>query len=148
MEKIAVHCRVEPGKFSTHSYHIPAEKISNPEKGNRHLLRQADSLGGKTGAWARAMLEKRGVPGTRVLNGLLQLADKYTAAAIDNACGKALETSAFHLRELKNIIERVYQAEQAQFTFLDQHPLIRGMSEYGGMAKAALPPNLWEACGE
>jgi transposase len=130
MNKISIHARVEPGKFSTHDYHIPKEKISNPEKGNAWLLKQADSLGGKAGAWARAMLKNRGIPGCRVLNGLLQFADKYTASAINQACGEALEYNTFQLKELKKLISNNYQAEQLQFEFLEEHPLIRKMSEY------------------
>lgn len=130
MQKIALHSRVEPGRFSTHFGHIPAEKIANPERGNIWLLRQADYIGGETGAWARAMLQNRDVPGTRVLNGLLQLADKYTASAINAACKAALDMSSFRLRDLKTLIESHFQSEQLKFDFLAEHPLIRTMSEY------------------
>ena len=130
MEEIAMHCRSEAGKFNTHSYHIPAEKISNVERGNKWLLKQADFIGGNAGAWARAMLRNKGIPGTRVLNGLLQLADKYTAFSIDSACKTALETGSFRLKELKGYIEKIYEAEQMKFDFLDEHPLIREMSDY------------------
>lgn len=130
MQKIALHSRVEPGRFSTHFGHIPAEKIANPERGNIWLLRQADYIGGETGAWARAMLQNRDVPGTRVLNGLLQLADKYTASAINAACKTALDMSSFRLRDLKTLIESHFQSEQLKFDFLAEHPLIRTMSEY------------------
>jgi len=130
MKEIAMHARIEPGRFSTHDFHIPKEKISNPEKGNFWMLRQADKLGGETGAWARAMLKNRGIPGARVLNGLLQLAEKYTASAINQACKDALEGEFFRLRELKRLIDKKHNAEQLKFEFLDEHPLIREMSEY------------------
>jgi transposase len=136
MEEITMHSRAESGKFSTHAYHIPAEKISNPEKGNSWLLKQADYIGGETGAWARAMLRNRKVPGTRVLNGLLQLTDKYTASAINSACTTALELSSFRLKDLKSYIKDAYTAEQLKFDFLDQHPLIRQISEYENITKS------------
>jgi len=136
MQKIAMHSRVEPGRFSTHSSHIPAEKIANPERGNLWLLKQADAIGGETGAWSRAMLRNRDVPGTRVLNGLLQLSDKYTASAINKACGSALEQSLFRLRDLRTLIENNFQAEQLQFDFLTEHPLIRRMSEYEHLTRS------------
>jgi hypothetical protein len=63
MQEIALHVRVESGSFSTQQGHIPYEKISNPERGNSYMLRQADLIGGNAGAWARAMLENRGIPG-------------------------------------------------------------------------------------
>lgn len=133
MQKIAIHPRKEPGHFSTMRYHTPIEKISNPERGNLYLINQADLIGLKTGIWARQMLKNRGIPGTRVLNGLLQLASKYTAVSIDNACGKALEVNVFNLRELKEIIAGAYQDEKELLIFIDNHPLIREMSEYENM---------------
>ncbi len=136
MKQIAFHSRVGPGRFSTHSFHIPAEKISNPEKGNLWLLKQADCIGGETGAWARAMLQNRDVPGTRVLNGLLQLADKYTASAINNACKTALDMGSFRLKEVKQFIEENYHTEQLKFKFLEEHPLIRKMSEYDNITQS------------
>jgi transposase len=136
MEEITMHSRAEQGRFSTHSYHIPAEKISNPEKGNSWLLKQADCMGGETGAWARAMLKNRKIPGTRVLNGLLQLADKYTSSAINKACGTALEMSVFRLKDLKYYINEAYSAEQLKFDFLEKHPLIRQISDYDNITRS------------
>lgn len=133
MQEIAMHAKVEPGKFSTQNHHIPAAKISNPERGNQWLIKQADSIGGETGAWARAMLLNRGIPGTRVLNGLLQLADKYTASAINQGCKMALQSESFYLKELKYLIQNTYKVEQLQFDFLEEHPLIRRMSEYDNL---------------
>ena len=130
MQEIALHVRAEPGRFSTQKGHIPYEKISNPERGNKYMLKKADLIGGETGAWARAMLENRKIPGVRVLNGLLQLAEKYTASSINKGCRKALEMNVFHLKELKEYINNDYNAEQLQFDFLDEHPLIRKMDDY------------------
>jgi DNA replication protein DnaC len=49
MQEIALHVRVEAGRFSTQRGHIPDEKISNPERGNSYMLRQADRIGGNAG---------------------------------------------------------------------------------------------------
>ena len=76
------------------------------------------------------MLQNRGIPGTRVLNGLLQLADKYTASAINEGCRTALEMSSFRLKGLRQFIEENSHAEQLKFDFLKEHPLIREMSKY------------------
>ena len=135
MQEIALHVRVEAGRFSTQQSHIPYEKISNPERGNSYMLKQADRIGGNAGAWARAMLGNRGIPGVRVLNGLLQLADKYTASAIEKGCKSALEMNAFRLHELKEYINDSYQAEQLKFEFLTDHPLIRQMDEYDNITQ-------------
>jgi len=135
MQEIALHVRVEPGRFSTKQGHIPYEKISNPERGNSYMLSQADRIGGNTGAWARAMLKNRGIPGVRVLNGLLQRTEKYTATAIDKGCKSALEMNAFRLHELKECIKDDYQTEQLKFEFLTEHPLIRRMDEYENLTQ-------------
>jgi len=73
MEKITAHAQKEPGQRSSRQEHIPAEKISNPERGNEWMLQKAWVMGNAARAWAGAMLKKRGQPGTRVLNGLLSL---------------------------------------------------------------------------
>ena len=138
MEEIAFHSRKEPGCFSTMNAHIPYQKISNPEKGNEWLIRQADKIGFSSGAWARVMLKNRGIPGTRVLNGLLQLDHKYTSSAIDDACRKALEYECFYLRELKRIINDSGQKEQQQFSFIEEHPLIRKINEYDNINSIGL----------
>jgi len=128
MEKITAHAQKEPGQRSTRHEHIPAEKISNPERGNEWMLQKAWVMGNAARAWAGAMLEKRGQPGTRVLNGLLSLRKKYSPNAINAGCAKALDAQAFTLKELRKHIES--QSSQQIFTFLDEHPLIRGLDEY------------------
>jgi len=128
MEKITAHAQKEPGQRSTRHEHIPAEKISNPERGNEWMLQKAWVMGNAARAWAGAMLEKRGQPGTRVLNGLLSLRKKYSPNAINAGCAKALDAQAFTLKELRKHIES--QSSQQSFTFLDEHPLIRGLDEY------------------
>jgi hypothetical protein len=75
------------------------------------------------------MLAERGVPGTRVLNGLLSLRKKHKAAAINTGCAKALEAQEFSLKGLRKHIES-HSAEQQSFTFIAEHPLIRETKEY------------------
>jgi hypothetical protein len=76
------------------------------------------------------MLQNRGIPGTRVLNGLLQLTDKYTGSAINSGCENALQAQVFDLKGLKEYIRSSFSLEQQTFEFLDEHPFIRKMSEY------------------
>ncbi len=130
MESVALHARAQPGKFNTNMAHIPPEKISNPERGNLWLLKKADQIGDKAGAWARAMLLNRGIPGTRVLNGLLSLSRKYPDALINRGCDNALRAGVFDLKGLKAFIGQVPEREQQYFAFLKEHPLVRDMKEY------------------
>ncbi|MEI7672197.1 MAG: IS21 family transposase [Deltaproteobacteria bacterium] len=135
MKQITVHASQEPGQFSTRQEHIPKEKIGNPERGNEWMLRKAAFIGEDAHAWAKAMLQNRGIPGARVLNGLLSLTEKHPADAINLGCRKALESGAFSMNELKNHILHAHEYEQQTLPFIQQHPLIRDMHEY------ALPIN-------
>jgi len=129
MERICVHAHKEPGQRSTRKEHIPPEKVGNPELGNEWMLRKAWVIGDAAHAWARAMLAARGVPGTRVLNGLLSLRKKHASPAINTGCAKALEAQEFSLKGLRRHIANSSQ-QQDSFTFIDEHPLIRATAEY------------------
>jgi len=130
MEQITIHARKEPGQFSTCAEHIPKEKIGNPERGNEWMLRKAARIGEAAHAWACAMLQNRGIPGTRVLNGLLSLTDKYPAGAINQGCLRALDGGVFSMQDLKAHIIHANDNQQQTFAFLQSHPLIRDLHEY------------------
>jgi len=130
MEQITVHARKQPGQFSTCAEHIPKEKMGNPERGNEWMLRKAARIGEAAHAWAFAMLQNRGIAGTRVLNGLLGLTDKYPAGAINQGCLRALDGGFFSMHELKDHIIHAHDNEQQTFDFIQIHPLIRDMHEY------------------
>jgi transposase len=138
MQQIAVHTRQERGRFSTPSQYIAAEKITGVERGTAWLLdRITNRLGPQSTAWAQAMIEARGVEGVRVLQGLLSLAGRHRAAAIEQACELALGYGAFYLRTIRALIER--QAPQQELLpLLSDHPMIRPMSEYGQFVHEAI----------
>ena len=96
MQQIAVHAKQEPGRFSTPPQYIAAEKITGVERGAAWLLsRVANRLGPQSTAWAQAMIEARGIEGVRVLQGLLSLAGRHPASAIEQACGLPSATGPF-----------------------------------------------------
>jgi len=135
MERICVHAGKEPGQRSTSKEHIPPEKISNPELGNEWMLRKAWTIGDGAYAWSKAMLTERGIPGIRVLNGLLSLKNKHTSTAINSGCSKALEAQEFGFKGLKKHIER-HSHEQQNLAFIEEHPLIRATAEYEQIANS------------
>lgn len=92
------------------------------------MLRKALSIGVEASLWAKAMLEARGIEGVRVLQGLLYLAKKYPAAAINRASKTAHQARMFRLRPLRELIKRHSEQEVVEFT--DSHPIIRPLSEY------------------
>jgi len=130
MEQITIHARKEPGQFSTRGEHIPKEKISNPERGNEWMLRQAGRIGDDARLWSQAMLQNRGIPGSRVLNGLLSLTRKYPAQDINLGCRRALKAGAFNLSDLKNHVVFAGKQEQIYFEFQTKHALIRDIATY------------------
>lgn len=130
-EQIAIHSRAEPGRFRTHGGHVPAEKVSTVERGADALLRQIAAIGPHTRAWSEAMLAARGVQGVRVLVGLKVLAGEHRSDALEQACRIAVSHNALRLRSIRNLLQRgCGQTEQQQFEFLDEHPIIRPLSDY------------------
>jgi len=130
LEQIALHVKHEPGRFSTQSQHIAGPKISGVERGAAWLLGQVRRLGPHSSRWAEAMLQARGVEGVRVLQGLLNLAHRHPCAAIEHACDIALSHGAYRLRTLRALIEQ-QGPRQEQLPFVQEHPLIRDLSDYG-----------------
>jgi transposase len=130
LEQIALHVRHEPGRFSTQSQHIAGPKISGVERGAAWLLGQVRRLGPCSLRWAEAMLQARGVEGVRVLQGLLNLAHRHPGDAIERACDVALSYGAYRLRTIRALIER-QAPRQESLPFLEEHPLIRKLSDYG-----------------
>jgi transposase len=129
LEQIALHVKHQPGRFSTQSQHIAGSKISGVERGAAWLLGQVRRLGPCSLRWAEAMLQARGVEGVRVLQGLLNLAHRHPGDAIERACDVALSYGAYRLRTIRALIER-QAPRQESLPFLEEHPLIRPMSDY------------------
>jgi transposase len=137
MEQIIVHVQVEPGKFQTLQEHIHSQKRSKVERGTVWLLRKASLIGPQADKWAQAMLKARGIPGIRVLVGLLNLVNHYDSDSIDKACEIALSHNAFRLKTIKGLIERG-GCKQQEFEFIDEHPVIRNLSDYEAIVKGYL----------
>jgi transposase len=138
MQQIAIHTKREPGCFSTPPEYIAAEKISDVERGAAWLLSKvALRLGPHSAAWAEAMVKARGIEGTRVLLGLLSLAGRHSAYAVERACDIARGYAAFHLRTIRALVKR-QAPKQEMLPFLSVHPMIRPLSEYGQFAHDAI----------
>ena len=136
-EQIALHLRHAPGRFSTLGEHLVTEKINGLERGAAWLLSKVRVFGPHTTDWAQAMLTARGIAGVRVLQGLLSLDKRHALADIERACEVALSYGAFHLRSVRQLIRR-QAAQQQPLSFLDQHPIIRPLEDYGRWVRASL----------
>jgi transposase len=137
MEVIVVHVRRPPGQFSTQSAHLAARKVSRAEKGTVWLLTQARYIGPESARWAEAMLQARGIEGVRVLQGLLHLAARHPAAALERACAIALAHVSYRLRTIRQLLKQQAQRQEV-FDFMKEHPLIRDIGEYSQFVRQAL----------
>ena len=138
LESIAVHCAQPAGRFSTLGEHIDPAKSHMIERGIEFILRKVRFLGPHATRWAEATIESRGVPAARVLQGLLSLSKKYKTEQIDDACDTAWRSQAFNYRVIKRLLEHRDAARQQTMTFLDEHPIIRSVSEYGDFIRSAI----------
>ena len=136
-EQIAIHTRHEPGRFSTQNAHIPQRKVNGLERGAKWLLTKVGQIGPHTRAWSEAMFAHRGIEGLRVLQGVLSLARRHPSETLEKACETALSYGAFRLRTIRQLIQRA-AAAQLPLPFLDEHPLIRPLSDYSQFIAQAL----------
>jgi hypothetical protein len=127
-EVIAVHVLAEPGQFTTDPTHLHSPYRHVVQQSLDQLLDRARLIGPQTGSWAEAMVRQRGPIGTRVLHGLLALAQKHPAKTLESATQKALHHGTWRLRDLRTLLAQAAPAQQLDF--LEAHPLIRNLDTY------------------
>jgi transposase len=127
-EQIALHALAEPGKFTTDPAHLHSRKRHIVERGADYLLDRCRLIGPLTGTWAEAMHQTRGPQSLRVMQGLLQLAEKHPAAELEKATRVATHHGTWRLRDLKRLLE--LPGNVVQMDFLETHPLIRSLDAY------------------
>jgi hypothetical protein len=136
MDLIATHVRLEPGRFSTLPAHLASEKISGVEKGASYLLGRILLIGTQASLWAKTVMEERGIEGVRVLQGLLSLVHRHSKAQIDSVCALALSHGVYRLKALRQLLAQ--PSRQENFEFMESHPLIRDLEDYGNFVKVKL----------
>jgi transposase len=142
LQLIALHAQRPPGAFSTLAVHILPEKIGGIERGTGWLLRRVEGIGPHAVQWAQSMLQSRGIAGVRVLAGLLSLMNKHRRERIEEACRIAQGHGAYHLRGVRQLIERHHPPViQQNFEFIQQHPIIRGLGDYEQFVREAIAPS-------
>jgi len=134
MNLISTHAKQPEGKFSTHREHIASEKISPVERGTDWLLQKTSVIGPETKAWTLGLVANRGVQSVRVLHGLLNLSHKHSSKEIEQACQTAHANGCYRLKSIRQLIKHGADQQQS-FEFLDEHPLIRNLSEYGNLVR-------------
>lgn len=137
MKLICRHAAKAPGGFSTLQEHIASQKINCIERGIDWLLGRTRLIGPKTHAWSLGCVAARGIQATRVLQGLLNFPRKYRSHQIEAACEIAHANQCYRLQSVRRLIDHATPKQQ-EFSFLDEHPLIRNLSEYAGVVSVNL----------
>lgn len=134
MEVICTHATCAKGKFSTLPEHLASEKISPVERGAEWLLEKVSYVGPHTRSWSHGLVATRGIEAIRVLQGLLSLAHKHPSGAIERACETAHSYGEYRLATIRKLIQHA-AGKQREFDFLQEHPLIRNLSDYGDVVR-------------
>jgi len=137
-DQVAVHAQAEKGRFSYSNQTTSRGRLCGMERSGAWLVKKAIKIGPQCGAWADASLTHRGVEAIRSLYGFLALARSHTAVRIEHACSVALADSRFYLKDIKAILEAP-ASEQETMPFLETHPLIRDIAEYGQFLQELYP---------
>ena len=133
-ESIAIHARIEEGRFSTQTKHISSKKISQVEQGADYLLARARRIGPESLRWAQALLTERKVEGLRPLIGFLSLCKKHEARDLERAARTARQQSHYRLKAIRELLRE--PATERQLEFFETHPLIRDPAVYGALVAA------------
>ncbi|MFM7844726.1 MAG: IS21 family transposase [Planctomycetota bacterium] len=128
-EQIAIHSRLEKGRFNTQAAHVPPTKVSGIERGAKYMLAKVKLIGPQAEQWANRVLAARGVHGMRSLQGLLSLTRQHSSELIEKACQIAARSGDHNYRTLNQLILRG-GARQETMEFIDKHPVIRDVFEY------------------
>lgn len=97
----------------------------------------AASLGIRpSGVIRNLIIAQRGIEGVRVLMGLLNLVHRHPCQSIEQACEIASTHGTYRLRTIRVLIKRQGN-RQEQFKFLDEHPIIRSLADYGELVHVA-----------
>jgi hypothetical protein len=138
MAAVAVHVRLEPGRFS-HCLGARGSRKDSARHTSLWWVGRAALLGPAAERWAAAVARNRPEHCIRVLQGLLDLnrAGRHAAAEVDRACAAALSRGHYHLRAVREALALLGRgagdggpAFQGTMPFLEEHPIIRPPAEY------------------
>lgn len=146
MEKLVSHVRLPDGKFS-HCLGARGIRTNSPASNTRYWIAQAETLGKNIGEWANSVAHNRKQQAIRVLQGLIHLAknDKHQICHIDQACKIAIANSEYTLPQIKQYLALIESNPaniiiQDEFEFVEEHTIIRPLSEYGDFLNQQTQP--------
>lgn len=106
-ELVGTHSRATAwGQRLTHRDHLPPEKVAGLEVGRASYQARADSIGPATAQVVADLLAERPVDRSRTAGRILRLAEKYTPARLEAACGRGQTFGDCAHATLKRLLER------------------------------------------
>ena len=132
MDLLATYTRQPPGTFAPAA---PGAAPRFPAQTAEQLCQRAEQLGPASGEWAQRVRIERGVEAIRTLLGFLKLSKRVSRPMLEAACTQATAHQAWRLRDLRRLLEGQPAAEQ--LNFMERHPLIRDLGEYGTLIDGA-----------
>lgn len=135
---LRTHVRVErPG-----SVVLPdAERLFNPSRETRRILRQADEIGAGAAQLCQLLFDLQGRVGQRQLWGIVGLARRYPRRLVERACAAALAEGVHSYRHVKALTERLVEEALARIdaeaepadALTQSHRLIRAPAVYADL---------------
>ena len=126
-EPLRLHARLEPGRF-TRPLGVGGG-AGTLQANLDYWLGRAQQMGAPCAEWAQTLAAQRGPAAIRSLMGLVGLSQKHTFKALNEACAKAHAQGTWRLRDVRTLLQN--PTAPSQLTFLDDHPIIRELREYG-----------------
>jgi transposase len=144
LRHITTHVVTERGRFQTDPKHIASEKISPIERGIGHLHGKLRRIGPHSSRWADAVIAGRGIEAARVLQGVLAMSRKHSSERIEQACQIAWQSGAFNCRIIRTLLKRQPPASQKTMEFMEDHPIIRPIGEYGSFIHEKVQEGIYQ----
>jgi len=136
MKLIVSHVRLEPGRFSE-CLGVRGLRREEPHHTSLYWIERAALIGTSAQKWATAVVRNRPERCIRVLQGLMSLREgPHRSCDIDRACQMALAVSDYTLRGVRQNLAAIELTPgastpiQEQLPFLEEHPIIRPLSQY------------------
>ena len=106
-QAVATHLRPDgPRRFVTDPAHRPERHRAVIELNHERLLERAEAIGPATAAVLREQVHRRAHPdeALRASLGILRLAHDFSTAALERACGHAVELKTYSYRAIRALI--------------------------------------------
>jgi hypothetical protein len=84
------------------------ERVFNPSRQTRHILRQAEQIGQHASRLCALMFAAEGRVGQKKLWGIVGLTKRYPAVCVDSACAQALEEGVYSYKHVQTLAERLF----------------------------------------